>query len=328
MKFKSAFTLAEIMIFMIVVATLISILFITSKPLKMLKDKNVKYRYAAAYDALNLASYDLTVKEDTDPFNVTGENSDVEAFKRLCNGLAEYINTESTDCSAPISDSTAFMTDERFDFRTLTPNLTAQNGITFYISKLISDDVEPKTSRSYYNVEDPDFTLKFFMVYVDLNGKDTAPRPHSIISHNIRQQPHPDVFAFAVIPTGDAIPMGIAEYDVKYLSTRVAYTENSSTYYSAYYPLRKAKHLAWNLYSTSGTNTTFRQTVSFTYNDYVKEILRRHSTQLYHFNAGNIYPESYDAGISSKCRPPAGTALTVYDMCRINVDTPNFGATH
>lgn len=26
----------------------------------------------------------------------------------------------------------------------------------------------------------------------------------------------PDVFAFAILPTGDVIPMGIAEYDAKF----------------------------------------------------------------------------------------------------------------
>lgn len=326
MKIKSAFTLAEIMIFMVVVATLLTILFVTLKPTKVLTDKNVKYRYAAAYDALNLATYDLMAKEDTDPFNVTGENSDIKGFQRLCKGLADYINTENDNCTNPIPQSTAFLRDESTDFRKLTPNLTALNGMKFYISKLITDDIMPKDKRKYYNNEDPDFDLKFYMIYVDLNGKDFTQRPHGIVAQN--KKTNPDVFAFAVVQTGDSIPVGIAEYNVKYLQTRVGYTENSSTYYSAYYSLHQAKHAAWNLYSSSGKNLKFIKTVSFTYNDYIKDILLRHSSELYKFNSTGTYPENYDTSIMSKCVPPAGTLLSVYDMCSITVDTPNFGATH
>lgn len=330
MKIKSAFTLAEIMIFLVVVATLLTILFVTLKPTKVLSDKSVKYRYAAAYDALNLAAYDLMEKEDTDPFFIPTGSAPSLGFQKLCNGLAEYINAESTNCSSPIPNSVGFMQDEEFDFRTLNtqnfPNLAALNGMHFYISQLITDDTTPATNRKYYRSDDPDFVLSFYMVYVDLNGKDFNQRPHRIIPHN--KKSHPDVFAFAVIPTGDAIPIGIAEYDIKYLQTRVAYKVNSSIYYSPYYSFREAKHAAWNLYSSETDNLQLIKTVSFTYNDYVKEILKSHSTQLYKFNSGNIYPGTYSTNMSTKCLPPAGTALSVYDMCRITVDTPNFGATH
>ena len=68
MKFKSAFSLAEVMIFLVVVSILLTILFVVSKPQQALSDKNAKYKYAAAYDALNLAAFDLMAKEETDPF--------------------------------------------------------------------------------------------------------------------------------------------------------------------------------------------------------------------------------------------------------------------
>lgn len=326
MKIKSAFSLAEVMIFLVVVSILLTVLFVVSKPQQALSDKNVKYRYAAAYDALNLATFDLLGKEETNPFY--NDNDPVKGFKKLCTGLAEYINNdEDVNCNSPLSNNVAFLQNENFDFKTIQPNFTALNGMKFYISQLITDDVTPNTNRSYYNSEDPNFTLKFFMVYVDLNGKDYQARPHSIIAQDGKNK-NPDVFAFAVIPTGDAIPIGIAEYNIKYLQTRVSYKENHYVYFSPYYSLREAKNRAWNWYAPSHPNKEFKQTLSFTYNDFVKEILERHSSQLYKFNKDGAFPTTYSDGISTKCVPTSGTALTAYDMCGINVETPNFGATH
>ena len=277
MKLKPAFTLAEIALFFMVVAVLLSILFTTIKPQQVIADKNVKYKYAAAYEALNLAIYDMGKEENTDPF-LKINNDPKKGFKKLCKGLTEYINTETTNCSKPIKNNVAYMKDENFDFRTIDPNFTALNGMKFYISELITDDIIPNTDRSYYNEENPDFTLKFYMIYVDLNGKDDPNRPLSI-AYDLKGKRHPHVYAFAVIPTGDAIPMGIAEYNIKYLQTRIAYKEDHSVYYSPYYSLRQAKHAAWNWYNPADQNITFHEKISFTYNDYIKEILQRHSSQ-------------------------------------------------
>lgn len=324
MKLKPAFTLAEIALFFMVVAVLLSILFTTIKPQQVIADKNVKYKYAAAYEALNLAIYDMGKEENTDPF-LKINNDPKKGFKKLCKGLTEYINTETTNCSKPIKNNVAHMKDENFDFRTIDPNFTALNGMKFYISELITDDIIPNTDRSYYNEENPDFTLKFYMIYVDLNGKDDPNRPHSI-AYDLKGKRHPHVYAFAVIPTGDAIPMGIAEYNIKYLQTRIAYKEDHSVYYSPYYSLRQAKHAAWNWYNPADQNITFHEKISFTYNDYIKEILQRHSSQLYKFNQENLFQETFDTNMLSKCNPIE--ALTVYDMCAITVDYIRFGSTH
>lgn len=324
MKLKPAFTLAEIALFFMVVAVLLSILFTTIKPQQVIADKNVKYKYAAAYEALNLAIYDMGKEENTDPFLKINKDPK-KGFKKLCKGLTEYINTETTNCSKPIKNNVAYMKNENFDFRTIDPNFTALNGMKFYISELITDDIIPNTDRSYYNEENPDFTLKFYMIYVDLNGKDDPNRPHSI-AYDLKGKRHPHVYAFAVIPTGDAIPMGIAEYNIKYLQTRIAYKEDHSVYYSPYYSLRQAKHAAWNWYNPADQNITFHEKISFTYNDYIKEILQRHSSQLYKFNQENLFQETFDTNMLSKCNPIE--ALTVYDMCAITVDYIRFGSTH
>lgn len=315
MKFRPAFTLIEISIYLIIAAVLLGILFNAIKLQKVLEDKNVKYKYASVYNALDTAAFEMTNKDNTNPFvGVTGDP--VGGFEKLCAALTEYINTEETNCAvSPIPDSVAYMTSETHDFQSDKPHFIALNGMKFYLSELLSDNYMPYTSRSYYRPEDPTFTLKFFMVYVDLNGKDAPQRPHSIVPQ--RKKTHPDVFAFAILPTGDAIPIGIAEYDMKYFSTQIAYEEDSLIYYTPNYSLHSAKHAAWNWYKNSSSTPEFKERVSFTYNDHIKKILLRNRSKLYNFNASGTYPETYTSTMFAKCKPSSGTALTVYDMCRI-----------
>lgn len=326
MKLKSAFTLAEIVMFFLVIAVLLSILLTAFKPQKVVSDKSVKYKYAAAYDALNLAIFDMASKEETDPFSQIDDDPR-KGFEKLCNGLADYINADSVNCAQPIASNVALMQNEQFDFRTITPNIVALNGIKFYFSELIQDDVTPVTDRSYYNAENPDFTLKFYMIYADLDGDEDLNRAHNIV-YEPNSKRHPHVHAFAIIPTGEAIPIGVAEYNINYFATRVSYKEDKAIYFSPYYSLHNAKHAAWNWYSNANPNIAFKDKISFTYNDYIKELLERHSSQIYNFNKMNVFPDSYDNPMFAKCVPTPETPLTVFDMCGITVDTLNFGSTH
>jgi len=346
---------------LILTAVIVGILFATVKPQKIIQDKNTKYRYAAAYDALNLAVYDLTAKEATDPFaNITyitaappvppsgpaavpssttvpssPPNANRNNFTKLCSGLASYLNTTSENCSSSAlkTSNAIYMKDESFDFRDLTPNLISNNGMKFYISPLIMDTKKyvwngssyVKQNGSYYNAANPEFIMKFFMVYVDINGGEHSNKPHTI-KYDPSEKNSPDVFAFAVIPTGDAIPIGVAEYNQKFLQTRIAYNENHSTYYSQFYSFHEAKHAAWNWYTPEASNIQFKEKISFTYNDYIKEILERGNSQLYKFLESGNFDTTYSDGQFEKCVPTE--ALTPFDLCRITVDTPNYGATH
>lgn len=326
MKFKQAFTLAEVMIFLVIVTVILSAMLITTKPIQALNNKNTKYKYASAYDALNLALYELKLKDNTNPF-VFPEDNTIEGFKKLCNGLADYINVESKNCNAsPISSNIAYMKDENTDFRNIQPHLVSLTGMKFYISELITDNKMPQDTRSYYNRGNPDYTLKFYMIYVDLNGDDNPKKPHTI-KYNPSSKTNPYVFAFAAIPIGDAVPIGIAEYNIKYLAARIEYKENKNIYFSQFYSYREAKHAAWNWYRPGNANTQFKDKISFTYNDYIKEILMRNHTELYKFNQTDEFPEIFSDSMFAKCVPPSGTLLTPLDMCGIIVDTPYFGAT-
>lgn len=327
MKLKSAFTLAEIFIFLIIVSVLISILFVSWKPKQAVAAKNVKYKYAAVYDALNIALYGLSDKDDTNPF-VVEDDDPVKGFKKLCNGLADYINTSETNCDIqPLSTNVAYAKDENFDFKNLKPHLTSLTGINFYISELIKDDKEPKNERSYFNAANPEYDLKFYMVYADINAKDNHNRVHSI-KYTGKDGDVPDVFAFAVIPTGAAIPMGVAEYNIKYVQTKIVFSDSNGEYYSPLYSYAQAKHTAWGWYGSGNSEKSFKEKISFTYNDFIKEILQRKSSQLYKFQEASDLEKTFTNPLFSKCVPPYGTPLKPYDMCRIMVDTPNFGMTN
>lgn len=330
MRLKSGFNLAELLIFLIIVSIVLVATFTTVRPWKIVKDKNVRYRYSAVYDALNMSLYDIVFDDEKNPFKA--QNDDAESFNRLCYGLTEYINTTDENCSLPpIPSNVALMQDEDFDFKTLQPHFTSLNGMNFYISSLIKDTKTPNTTKSYYNPLNPNFNLEFFLVYVDINGKEDLKRPHTI-KYDPTGKNHPSVFAFAILPTGDAIPIGLAEYNIKYFQTRVSYRYKNSTYFSPYYSYHHAKHAAWDTYrgvmNPMQIAKHFREKISFTYNDAIKEILKRNRSEMYNFNNSGEFPERYSESRFAKCFPPAGTALTSYDLCTITVDTPNFGATH
>lgn len=326
-----AFTLAELMMFLVIISVLLSIIFAITKPKKVLDEKNIKYKYAAVYDALNAASYDYIMEYDADTTkNPFSTDDPKEGFVRMCNGLTKYLNAMRYQCHQPItSEDTYFLRDEDLDFRKVTENIAANNGMEIYISPLIIDDIpdSAKESRSYYNAENPDFRLKFFMVYVDING---AERPNAV--HSVAYDPEnkkiPSVFAFAILPTGDAIPIGVAEDNVKYFATRISYynKDEKAIFYSPFYSLRYAKHAAWNWYKTD-KDFKFKEKISFTYSDYVKEILLRHNSKLYNYTKTKDFPETFtDEYLYEACKPSG--LLTYYDLCSISVDTPMYGATN
>jgi competence protein ComGC len=319
MKFKSGFTLAEIVLFLIIVGILLSVGYIIVKPKQAISDKTVKYKYAAIYDALNLAIYDIVKNDDTNPFL---EDSSVNSFQKLCKGLSDYINTSEANCDvAPLNPSGTYMTNEELDFRTLSPQMTSLNGMNIYISPIVTDNA---TTPSYYHEDNPNFVLKFFMVYVDINAKENKNNPH-VVKYDQSGKENPDVFAFAIIPTGEAIPIGIAEYNDKYLPTKIGYRKNHSTFYSAEtYSFRKAKQLAWNYYAAENSKLYFSESISFTYNDFIKEILERNNSQLYNFTKYRLFEDNYNGETYADCAPATDSALTRYDICSLQVQTPHY----
>ena len=347
MKAKNAFTLVEVMIFLVTVAILLAVIFMALKPQQVVQERKARLRYAQAYDALNLAVYDLVTSETDNPFERQGlqviqEGHEAEFyFNKMCTGLVKYINAESSNCSPVKVLSTSattkqwtYMTREDVDMRNITPQIVAVNGMKIYITRMIEAKVNKDLQSTVIPIP-PDFDLKFFMVYVDIDGAENPKRPHTI-QYDPKNKIYPSVFAFAVIPTGEAIPIGLAEYDMTYLQTRVAYVENHIVLYSPYYSYHRAKHAAWGVYNEALYKAKIlpplKEKISATYNDHIKFVLvRNNRSALYKFLTGDYkdeFPQYYKEPLYGKCIPTVGNTLTPYDKCSINYETPNFGATN
>lgn len=263
---KKGFSLGEVLCAMAIIG-IISVLALTiMKPSK----KALKYQYINAYNALNKAYYNGLTKGYS-PFSTQAVDGELPVHTdtrdtgtlQLCRGLTTFINTDtvvrgtdsngnSYDYSSTCSDSK--ITSELGTEFLLTDNLsraekeqalankevklqfTASNGMKFYISKMLGND-----------------DVKFYLVFVDLNG---GSKPNSIeyrYNKNGTVQAEPDIHAFVMLESGRVIPIGAAEYDPNILTARVAYfDEEGDIHYTklsrAYY---QAKGQAWGYYSSS-----------------------------------------------------------------------------
>ena len=326
MKFKKAFNLTEVMMFVMITGLITTIGLIINKPQDTIAGKNIKYRYSAVYDALNLSLYDLVNKNLglQNPFVLTEEEiaSGKTNYKKLCEGLASYINTSESHCNiAPFADT--YLQNADYNFYNQTPQLSTQNGMNFYITNLIVDDKSPKTSRSYYKASNPNFDLTFFMIYVDLNATIHPGKPHTI-NYNGNKKTPPDVHAFAVLPNGDAIPIGIAEDNIEYFTTKVNFARDGGLEYSKALSLRSAKHYAWDWYRNNTNPSEFIKTARFTYNDYIKEILLRKGSKIYDYLNSGDFPTTFDSAQITECIPTTAIPIRPYDRCGITAITPKF----
>ena len=285
---KKGFSLGEVLCAMAIVG-IISVLALTiMKPSK----KAIKYQYINAYNALNKAYYNgltrgyspfTTLKVDgADP--VHSDDKDTGALQ-LCRGLTTFINTptnekgvdkdgRSYDYSSSCSDTklaselgTEFLSTDNMPTaekqqalaeREAKVQFVASNGMKFYISKLLGDA-----------------ELKFYLVYVDING-DT--KPNSIeykYYKNGTVQSEPDIHAFAILESGRVIPIGAAEYDPNILTAKVAYfDDDGNVQYTAkseaYY---RAKGQAWGYYSsisTESASSVYEDAEFYSMNDVVR----------------------------------------------------------
>lgn len=326
MRKKRAFTLAEVVMFLVVVSILLAIVLSITKPKQVLDNKSVQAKYASVFDSLNLATFALMDKDETDPFVLTADDvaSGKTNFHKLCLGLTEYINTDTELDACDITPlPEPYLTDENRDFRNVGAHFVSLTGVKFYLSDLIVDDLTPATDRSYYDEADPDYAMKFFIVYADFNAFDQQRHAHTVKYNSAKKEP-PNVFAFAIVPTGDAIPLGLAEYDPKYLAVRVSNTEDNIVRYSSNYSYREAKHVAWRFYRPTGDNVRLVKTLPYTYNDAIKEIMLRNGSQLWAFNNDGSYEERYGTPLLMACNPPVDSSLTNFDMCSVVPNTPEF----
>ena len=229
---KKGFSLSEL----IIVFGIIGIMVTLGLKSFSNNDNQIKYLYSSLYHSLDRALYNTMlywVPEDDyqrQPFKTSVSNnstvtsvSDAQGAERLCKALVEYINTIDEACSASnaVDDSgeDSLFTPEKVQFE-------AFNGMRFWISKRY-----PETTSSSI----ADTNMKFFIVYADVNG---VKPPNSLryqqnyvdanssasTNNSVKDMRDPDIFAFAAMEDGRVVPIGIAEFEPRFLTTRLTYS--------------------------------------------------------------------------------------------------------
>lgn len=314
MKLKKGFTFAELMMFFVVISIILSVLFAAFNPQRVLSEKTTKYKVSNVYDALDTAAFEIVNmgNGENNPFS-SEKKSENATFKTLCEGIADYINNNETNCTKPLSNSVALMTNENLDFRNIKPNIVALNGTRIYFSDIIKNDIEEESTETDHP------PIEFVMAYADISGDENPNKPHTI-AYDPSGKTAPSVFAFAIISTGDAIPLGILEYNPKYLPVKIAYsTKSRDVLHPVTYSYRQAKNAAWGWYNEKDKSYEFKEQIPNTYNDYVKLILMSKKSQLYKFNEIGTFPEYYPTTKIQECIPEFEN-LTSYDICEIVAD--------
>lgn len=236
---QKAFTIPELLIFLGIVGVVSVLMMTIIKP----SEKYLPYAYYNAYNALSTAAFNI--KEDANDNNMSGDEtiSDNDKYfpgssknpdsdgdtsaKELCKKLANkpdasdaedeygYINTSEYACSS----FTSYNSDGNFDVKA-TPAFRATNSMKFYIGKLAKLNV-PNALASNANYE-----LKYFIVWVDLNGD----RNPNIAEWN-KNKPS-DIVPFVVTTSGEVIPIGAPTIDTRYTTVRIKYPSDALLKYS------------------------------------------------------------------------------------------------
>jgi hypothetical protein len=227
---KKAFTIPELLVFLTIVGVISVAMITIIKP----NEKYLKYAYYNVYNVLATAAYnviedvnDARGEESDHPGTVSesdryfpgiepGKTDEVYA-KELCKKLAinpsstnkyGYINSTKYNCDS-LKTVTTSPTDANFADET-NMAFMATNSMRFYITSLDSITVHDPIRNS-------DTLLKYFVVWVDLNG---TRGPNTAGWTEGRAA---DIVPFVVTTSGQVLPIGNPTVDRRYLSARVQY---------------------------------------------------------------------------------------------------------
>ena len=284
MKKKLAFTIAELLISMII----IGIVTVVGINTFMRYDKGIRYIYANAYHNLDRALFNsMNFSDDQsgrNPFKdsyVNENGSTVNVSQEggaaiLCEMLSEYLSHSIKSCSPSNLAST-----NGVDFGEI--KLQTLNGVNLYISRRLPDNPGADDTR-------------FFIIYADINS-DKKPNSMRYVAPspaNKNTTTDPDTFAFAALDTGRVCLLGIPEFNDRYVQARIAYealegqgnnSEIITKYTTASLPYYYAKAEAWGYYTGAFNDRTIIPDEPSSYNDYIRSKLPQ-NTEIYSFLNG------------------------------------------
>lgn len=266
---KRGFTLAEIVICMAIIGIIMSIALTTVKP----RQKAMKYLYMNAYQSVAKAYYNGFI-QGFNPFldkdGTTHSSTTDTGSEELCKALSSFINSTDTvveagkdysnSCSPTkiTSELGNSFEDKKIQF------IAAGSGMRFYTSEMLEKDGP----------------IPFYLVFVDLNGPK-KPNRMDYAPTDKKKQHDPDIYAFAVLNNGTTVPLGVPEYDTRYMTARIVYFDkNGDEIYSktprAYY---QAKGEAWGFYGDSTINPLehYEDIEPHTMNDYIRSKINQNS---------------------------------------------------
>lgn len=314
---KIGFTLAETLIAMVIIGVVVAL---SIPSLKSVDKKAYKYQYMSAYTALSKAYYNGLIN-GYNPFRETPDANGVTLVhdaandtgtETLCKGLTSFINTTTnvktasvdynTSCSAT-KLATSLATPADFAYTKV--QFIANNGMKFYLTGRLGDG----------NLENG---MYFYIVYVDING---SKKPNSFDydrDADGKVTSYPDIHAFAVLSTGNVIPIGYAEFDPTFLTSRIAYFNNDGdVLYTkkslAYY---QAKGLAWGYYSSiANPEETYDESEPHSLNDFIRNKIDDESNIVKNLPAvADLSPEEVASDAVHNC------SAEDFDSCYLFLD--------
>lgn len=227
LNFKKAFTLAEVMICLIIIGVVSTLTLVTAKPF----DKYNAYLYQKAYSALNLAAYNVKIGL---PNGQTFAGNVLDTASHLCQNLTYWINTTDAYCTSlpvpiiiPTTAVDADMHDKSIQF-------ISTNGMYFYFTDV-------RTASGTDSLGNP-YSVSGRVIFVDLNG-DKMPNTAVWRSGSMV-----DRVAFVITSSGDVIPIGYPEIDTRYITAKYLYADGKT--FSKPMSYYEAKNRAWG-------NTTY-----------------------------------------------------------------------
>lgn len=260
---KHAFTIPEVLIVIVVIGIIMVMMITIVKP----NEKYLRPAYTNTFTNLNNAAFNIKQdankayglfietdpdKKPTEPILPEDTSFPVEV-RDLCKKLAVdpnnmgskygYLNTLVNNCSSfkPIE-----LSSRNEDFKDENIAFISSNSMKYYMSDIQSTNYTSSSNN-----------IKFFVVWVDLNGKR---KPNTI---EWKKNKPADIVPYIITTTGEVVPTGYPTVDLRYLSARVEISDNTQTVYSTsqtFYETQKRAYGSTEYPTLDPTSVNFSKT--------------------------------------------------------------------